>query len=165
MAIKWLVNEGELTYVDARSDHEYKFPEQYDFAWKKATRDQHVKGEFPHVSLDDLVFVETINGDLTVKVEDNTLSGKGIYSEPVENIDQTLDDADIYYANLGSLVLFKIRPYQEDNYRYFVFNVKVQQVQRVDSLKYSCVTLETNPRIAIRCISFQTPFIFPSKRA
>ncbi len=138
---KWVINEGNLDYVDARSDHEYKFEAQHDFTWKKTTRDQHRNGAHAHVSLDDLVYVETIGGDLTIKVEDNTSTGKGIYSEPVDNSDQTLDDADIFYANLGNLILIKIKPYQEDDYRYFIFNVKVQEVRRVDAIKDTCVLL------------------------
>ena len=138
---KWLINEGNLEYVDARSDHEYKFEAQHDFTWKKTSREQHRSGKHGHVSLDDLVYVETIGGDLTIKVEDNTSTGKGIYAEPVENQDQTLDDADIYYANLGNLILIKIRPYQEEQFRYFIFNVKVQEVRRVDAIKDTCVLL------------------------
>ena len=49
----------------------------------------------------DTVFVETVGGDLTVKVENNTETGLGIYSEPVEDANQSLDDAEIAYARLG----------------------------------------------------------------
>ena len=44
------------------------------------------------------LFVETIGGDLTIKIEDNTDSGKGIFAEPVNYKEQGLDDADISYA-------------------------------------------------------------------
>lgn len=138
---KWLIKDGSLTYIDARSDHEYKFPAQHEFTWKKTTREQHHNGEHPHISLDDVVYVETVGGDLTVKVEDNTTTGQGIYSEPVDEKDQTLDDADVYYANLGNLIVFKIKPYQEKEYRHFVYNVKVQEVRRIDAIKDSCVLL------------------------
>ena len=37
-------------------------------------------------------------GDLTIKIEDNTATGDGIYSEPVEDRNQKLDDAEIQYA-------------------------------------------------------------------
>ena len=74
----------------------------------------HQGGLHPHISIEDRVFVETVGGDLTIKIENNTASGEGIYSEPVDNPDQTLDDAEIYYAIVGNLILLKIRPYQEE---------------------------------------------------
>ena len=43
----------------------------------------------------DTLFVETTGGDLTIKVENNTETGLGIYSEPVEDKTQSLDDADL----------------------------------------------------------------------
>ena len=58
-------------------------------------------------------FVETVGGDLTIKIEDNTEDGTGVYSEPVRNADQVLDDAEIFYAIVGNLILLKIKPYQE----------------------------------------------------
>ncbi len=139
---KWVVNEDHtLTYVDNRSDHEYRFPPQHEFEWRRATRDQHRGGEFPHVSIDDRIFVETTGGDLTVKVEDNTETGAGIYAEPVDDPDQTLDDAEFHYAVLGNLILLKIKPYREEAYRYIVYNEKVQEARRIDTIKDACVLL------------------------
>ncbi|MDP5172229.1 MAG: DNA repair ATPase [Bacteroidia bacterium] len=138
---KWALNDGQLHYLGNRFDHEYQFPKQHEFAWQKVGRDQHRRGLHPHVSILDRVFVETIGGDLTVKVEDNTDSGLGIYAEPVEYPDQTLDDAEYHFADLGNIILLKIRPYQEKVTRYFIFNQKLQQVLRVDSLSESCVLL------------------------
>ncbi|UOG73210.1 DNA repair ATPase [Hymenobacter tibetensis] len=138
---KWLLQGDTLTYLDNRSDHEYTFPPQHEFQWKRATRDMQRGGKHPHVSIEDKVFVETIGGDLTIKVEDNTATGQGILSEPVDNKDQTLDDSEIYYAVIGNLILLKIRPYQEQQYRYFIFNHRLQQAQRLDALADACVLL------------------------
>jgi hypothetical protein len=138
---KWLLQDGKLQYIDNRSDHEVQFPPQHEFQWKRATRDQHSYGAHPHVSIEDRVFVEAVGGDLTVKVEDNTDSGEGIYSEPVDNPDQTLDDAEIHYAIVGNLVLLRIRPYQERQHRHLVFNAKLQRVTRIDSIADACVLL------------------------
>lgn len=140
-AFKWNIKGKQLIYVDNRSEYEIAFPEQHEFQWIKTTRDQHVGGEHPHISIDDIVFVETVSGDLTIKIEDNTSSGKGIYSEPVEHKDQTLDDALIYYAIVGNLVVLKIQPYQEKDFRYLVFNNKVKTVTRIDALEKSGVLL------------------------
>ncbi|MBD3638330.1 MAG: DNA repair ATPase [Crocinitomicaceae bacterium] len=144
---KWLNKDGKLEYEGNRSDHEYKYPEQHQFRWRKVGRDHHVAGDHPHISIDDVVFVETLGGDLTIKVEDNTSTGRGIYSEPVKNKDQTLDDADIFYSRVGNLVLLKIRPYQEDDYRYLVYNHKVQEVQRIDAIADSCILLPNDQGI------------------
>ncbi|AYA36069.1 AAA family ATPase [Hymenobacter oligotrophus] len=138
---KWLVQGEALTYLDNRSDHEYTFPPQHEFSWKRATRDMQRAGKHPHISIEDKVFVETVGGDLTIKVEDNTKTGQGIYSEPVDNKDQTLDDAEIHYAVVGQLVLLKIRPYQEQQFRYFLYNTKLRQAQRLDALADACVLL------------------------
>ncbi len=138
---KWLIQGSSLTYVDNRSDHEVRFSNESNFKFIEATRDDQRLGVHSHVSILDKVFVETIGGDLTIKVEDNTTKGKGIYSEDVEDKDQNLDDADIYYADLGQLIILKIRPYKEKHYRYFVFNNKLKQVIRIDSIKDACLTL------------------------
>ncbi|GAB2793741.1 hypothetical protein HNQ93_003782 [Hymenobacter luteus] len=138
---KWLLQGDTLTYLDNRSDHEYTFPPQHEFQWKRATRDMQRGGKHPHISIEDKVFVETIGGDLTIKVEDNTSTGQGILSEPVDNKDQTLDDSEIYFAVVGNLILLKIRPYQEQQYRYFIFNHKLKTAQRLDALADACVLL------------------------
>ncbi|WP_181304014.1 DNA repair ATPase [Rufibacter sp. XAAS-G3-1] len=141
---KWALQAGKLTYLDNRSDHEYTFPNQHDFVWKRVTREAHRKGKHPHISIEDKVFVETIGGDLTIKVEDNTESGHGIYSEPVDDKDQTLDDSELYYSIIGNLILLKIKPYRENNYRYLVYNAKLKEARRIDAIQDCCVFLPEN---------------------
>ena len=139
---KWLINgDGSLEYLGNRFDHEYKFPPQQEFEWKRAHRDMQRSGEHPHVSIEDKIFVETVGGDLTIKIEDNTDSGKGIYEEDVTDVDQTLDDAEILYSTVGPLILLKILPYREEDFRYLVFNEKTQDVHRLDAIGQSCVLL------------------------
>ncbi len=101
----------------------------------------HRSGRNPHASIEDRVFVETVGGDLTVKIEDNTETGEGIYSEPVDDPDQTLNDAEIYYATIGNVILMKIRPYQEQQFRYILYNEKLQKALRLDAVKDACVLL------------------------
>jgi hypothetical protein len=138
---KWAIQGQSLVYLDNRSDHEFRYPPQYEFQWTRTTRDQHRAGVHPHVSIQDRVFVETVGGDLTIKIENNTDSGEGIYSEEVENKDQTLDDAEMYYAVVGSNILLKIRPYQEQQFRYIIYNEKIQRAQRLDAIADACVLL------------------------
>jgi len=140
-SLKWKITDAGLVYVDNRSDHEVKFPAQHEFDWKRPPRESFQEGRHPHISIEDRVFVETVGGDLTIKIENNTESGEGIYSEEVEHADQTLDDAEVLYAIVGSIVLIKIRPYQENTFRYFIYNEKLEQVWRIDSIAHSCVLL------------------------
>ena len=139
-AFKWLILDGALKYIDARSEQEVRFPEQFEFRWVEAGRDMQRNGRHPHVSILDRCFVETVGGDLTIKVEDNTGSGMGIYSETVEFEDQTLDDGEYHFADLGNLIALKIKPYQETA-RFFIFNDKNQEVTRVNALEDSGVLL------------------------
>ncbi len=140
-SFRWRVAAGSIEYLDNRSEHEVQDPPQHEFLWKRTTREQHRYGAHPHISIDDRIFVETVGGDLTIKVENNTDSGQGIYAEPVDNPDQTLDDAEIHYAIVGNLILLKMRPYQEELTRYLVFNGKVGQAMRLDEIGTSCVML------------------------
>ncbi|MGJ8642982.1 MAG: DNA repair ATPase [Luteolibacter sp.] len=139
---KWqITGDGTLKYEGNRSEHECKYPELVEFKWQRAHRDMHRAGEHPHISVEDRVYVETVGGDLTIKIEDNTASGQGIYSEPVDDNDQSLDDAEIFYATVGSLIILRVLPYLETLHRYLVFNEKTGEVHRLDGIGESCVLL------------------------
>ena len=140
-AFKWQIVGDTLKYIDARSDHEVRTPPQHEFEWLRTHRELHRDGLHPHITVEDRIFVETVGGDLTIKVEDNTDIGSGIYEEPVENVDQTLDDAEIFYAIVENLIVLKIKPYQENQYRYIVYSEKVQQARRCDAVADACVLL------------------------
>lgn len=144
-AFKWQRNDdGSLTYIDNRSDHEVQLPPQHGFEWVRTNRDMQCSGTHPHISIEDRIFVETIGGDLTIKVEDNTATGEGIFTEAVQNPDQTLDDAEIWYACVESLILLKILPYQEKDYRYIVYSDKLRKAHRIDAIADACVLLPQN---------------------
>ena len=139
---RWnLAPDGSIAYVDNRGERDIALPPSHDFEWTTVTREDLVEGRHPHVNILDTVFVETVGGDLTVKVENNTESGLGIYSEPVEDRNQSLTDAEIAYARLGLLILLKVRPYREQETRYLVFNSRTRQVERIDAIGVSCVQL------------------------
>jgi hypothetical protein len=141
---KWAFNDGNIRFIDSRAEVEYRavaYPPQHEFRWFTPDRESYRYGDHPHVSIEDRVFVETIGGDLTIKVEDNTASGEGIYAEPVEDKFQKVDDAEIGYGIVGHLIILKIRPYKEAQARYFIFNEKTQTVARVDAIGQSCALL------------------------
>lgn len=132
---------AQVAYVDNRGERDIELPPAYDFEWIETTREQMINGKYPHMNILDTIFVETVGGDLTIKIEDNTESGQGIYSEPVDDRTQSLTDAQIDYAKVGSLILLKILPYREDSYRYFVYNTLTEAVLRLDAIGQSCVQL------------------------
>ena len=139
---KWrMPGNGSLEYLGTRFDHEYKFPPQQEFEWIRAHRDMHRSGPYPHISIADRLFVETVGGDLTLKIEDNTTTGEGIYHEDITDRDQSLDDAEIFYAIIGPLILLRILPYREELYRHLVYNEKTKTVHRLDAIGDSCVLL------------------------
>lgn len=140
--LRWSVSPtGEVKYIDNSGVRDNTPVPSHDFVWKAVGREDHVSGRHPHISIRDKVFVEAVGGDLTIKIEDNTEDGRGIYREPVDDPNQALGDAEIHYAELGNLILIKIRPYREEKTRYFVFNVVTQTVVRIDAIGQSCVQL------------------------
>jgi hypothetical protein len=139
---RWVVGkDGRVEYIDSRGEREHVFPPTHDFEWTPTTREDFVQGRHPHVNVLDEVFVECVGGDLTVKVENNTEDGLGIYREKVDEADQSLDDAQILFAKLGTLVLLKVLPYRETSWRYLVFNTRTQKVVRIDAIGQACVQL------------------------
>jgi len=145
-AFKWLIKDDQLIYVDDRSIHEVRKATQHDFEWIKTDLGNRRLGLHPHISVLDKVFIEATNGDITFKIENNTDTGKGIFSEPVRNKDQQLDDASYYYADLGNLIAIKIKPYQED-FRAYIFNVRTRQVIPIPTLLDAGILLPDNQGI------------------
>ncbi len=145
--LRWRIEpDGKVVYVDDRGDRDHAalFPQPYDFEWTEVTRDNQVSGKYPHYNLLDTLFVECVHGDLTIKVENNTESGQGIYSEPVQDANQSLDDARVFYAAIGKpggLVVLKILPFRETAWRYLVFDTRSQKVIRADGIGLGCRSL------------------------
>ncbi len=140
---RWSVSPDGKTieYIDNRGERDIQLPPPFDFEWIETKREDIVHGRHPHINILDTVFVETVGGDLTIKVENNTKDGLGIYREPVDDETQSLDDADVFYASVGALLLLKIRPYKEEQWRYLIFNTLNEGVVRIDAVGESCVQL------------------------
>ncbi|MFJ8557199.1 DNA repair ATPase [Streptomyces microflavus] len=127
-------------FLDAQGERDHVFPPSHDFEWTVAGREAHVPGRHPHIAIGKGggLFVDTVGGTLTVKVADDTESPDGIYEEPVEEPLQSLADADVEYAEVGPLVLLRVRPYKETAWRHLVFNSLLSTVQRLDSIGPAC---------------------------
>ncbi len=145
--LRWRIEpDGRVMYVDDRGDRDLAgvYPASHDFEWREVTREQQVAGKHPHYNLLDTLFVETVGGTLTIKVEDNTESGQGVHDEPVDDPNQTLDDARIFYAPIGKpggLILLKILPFRETAWRYLVFDTRSKRVVRADGIGQGCRSL------------------------
>ena len=139
---RWAIDiENNINYIDNRGERDNVYPPSHDFEWISTTRNDHIVGKYPHISILDAVFVETIGGTLTIKIENNTEDGLGIYREPVDDPNQSLTDAQIRYVKLGILIVLKIRPYREEHWRYLIFNTLTKQVNRIDAIGQGCIQL------------------------
>lgn len=127
-------------FLDAQGERDHVFPPSHDFEWTIAGREAHVPGRHPHIAIGKGggLFLDTLGGTLTVKVTDDTESPDGIYEEPVDEPLQSLADADVEYAEVGPLVLLRVRPYKETAWRHLVFNSLLSTVQRLDSIGPAC---------------------------
>ncbi|MFG2689877.1 DNA repair ATPase [Streptomyces sp. NPDC048405] len=137
--LRWeLTEDGRAAFLDARGERDDVFPPAHDFEWTAATREDHVLGRHPHVSVRGEFYVSAVGGALTVKLEDDTETADGIHSEPVDEPLQSLADADIAHARVGALILLRVRPYKEDADRHLVFNTLTKSVLRLDGIGAAC---------------------------
>ncbi|MGA5407222.1 DNA repair ATPase [Streptomyces lavendulocolor] len=138
--LRWsLAPSGEVRFLDARGERDHVLPDPYDFTWTGTTRDDHVLGRHPHIAVaGGTVFVSTVGGALTVKTENDTETGEGVHSEPVEEPLQSLADAEVAYAVVGVLILLRVRPYKEETWRHLVFHTLTRSVVRLDGIGQSC---------------------------
>ncbi|MCY0955241.1 DNA repair ATPase [Streptomyces sp. H27-S2] len=146
--LRWsLTSAGEARFLDAQGERDHVFPPAHDVEWRETTRDDHILGRHPHTSIDGRLFVSTLGGALTVKTEDDTETGECIYREPVDEPLQSLADAEVAYATVGTLILLRIRPYKEETRRHLVFNTVTNIVVRLDGIGQSCHRLHDDEGI------------------
>ncbi|MFH8881776.1 DNA repair ATPase [Streptomyces californicus] len=140
--LRWALNADGTpgAFLDAQGERDHVFPPSHDVAWTVAGRDAHVTGRHPHIAIGKGggLFVATVGGALTVKTTDDTESPDGIYEEPVDEPLQSLADADVEYAEVGPLVLLRVRPYKETVWRHLVFNSLLSTVERLDGIGPAC---------------------------
>ncbi|MFF2007592.1 DNA repair ATPase [Streptomyces sp. NPDC058195] len=131
-------------FLDARGDRDHVFPPSHDFTWTVAGREAHVPGRHPHIAVGGdspdhaPLFVDTLGGHLTVKAVNDTDTPEGIYREPVAEPLQSLADAEVGHATIGPLILLRVRPYNEETWRYLVFNSLLGTVRRLDGIGPAC---------------------------
>ncbi|WP_217170087.1 DNA repair ATPase [Streptomyces sp. AC512_CC834] len=137
--LRWtLTEDGRARFLDARGERDDVFPPSHDFEWTGASREDHVLGRHPHVSVRGEFYVSAVGGTLTVKLDNDTETDRGIHGEPVAEPLQALADADIAHARVGALILLRVRPYKEDTDRHLVFNTLTKSVVRLDGIGLAC---------------------------
>ncbi|MEW1866733.1 DNA repair ATPase [Streptomyces caelestis] len=138
--LRWTIPEDgrSAVFLDARGDRDHARTPPADIAWTPTTREDHVLGRHPHVSVQGEVFVDTLGGTLTVKTENDTDTPDGIHGEPVDEPLQSLADAEIAHARVGPLILLRILPYKETDPRHLVFNTLTRSVVRLDGIGQGC---------------------------
>ncbi|MFD3659942.1 DNA repair ATPase [Streptomyces sp. NPDC058659] len=140
--LRWSVGpSGETRFLDALGERDHVFPPSRDVDWVETTRDDHVQGRHPHISLGGRLFVSTVGGTLTVKTENDAETAEGVYVEPVDEPLQALADAEVAYAVVGALILVRVRPYKEEVKRHLVFNALTGTVVRLDGIGQACLRL------------------------
>ncbi|MFI0352244.1 DNA repair ATPase, partial [Actinomadura sp. 9N407] len=127
--------DGSVRYLDNRGERDHVRPPSHDFAWTEATREDHVTGPHPYISIGGEVLVDTLGGTLTLAVEEG---GAPIHTEPVDEPLQSLADADVHHARVGALILLRVRPYNETAWRHLVFNTRTKTVTRLDGIAQAC---------------------------
>ncbi|MEU3253390.1 DNA repair ATPase [Streptomyces sp. NPDC006997] len=137
--LRWAVaDDDSVAFLDARGERDHVLPAAQDVEWTATTREDHVLGRHPHVRVQDGIYVDTLGGTLTVKTDDDTETGEGVYAEPVDEPLQSLADADIAHARVGPLILLRIRPYKETADRHLVLNTLTRTVVRLDGIGRAC---------------------------
>ena len=132
---RWTVSpDGDVAYIDNRGERDYARPNQFDFEWSLVTRDDFTTGRNPYVNILDRVFVDPTNGTLTIRIENNTPDGQLLLTETVENAEQSLADSQIEYASLGDIIVLRVRPYNEPDFRGFVVNTLAGTARRNDAI-------------------------------
>lgn len=141
-AFRWQIHQdGKVTYIDNRGERDIKLPPPYDFEWTTAERSHYAAGRLPQFALFDKVFVTVEKGKLIWRIEDNTELGETIFQEAVEDTHQSLDDLDVRFAQIGTLVVMLITPYGEKATRGYIFDNRTQRITRADALDSACVQL------------------------
>ena len=140
---RWSLDSGgtDVRYVDNRGERDMAPAAAYDFEWAPATREMIVSGRQPRISILDSVYVQLDNGDLVLKIENNTASGQALYRHPLVEKNQSLPDLQIAYARVGGLILLKVRPYKEERFQYLVCNPLTRAITRIDEIGQACQQL------------------------
>ncbi len=134
VVLRWTVAiDGTVSFVDARGDRDYTWPDSHDMTWVRSTREDQRPGTHPTVSVLDEVFVGFRGGRLQLRIEDGTPGGRVETDEPVEVPGQSLADVGVSYAEFGEELAISVELYSEPP-RFYLFGRRTRSGTRVDAL-------------------------------
>ncbi|QKW18181.1 DNA repair ATPase [Kitasatospora sp. NA04385] len=143
--LRWQLDDtGRARYLDARGERGHPRPDAQQVAWVPAGRDDHVPGRPPRLSLGGELLLATEGGVLRLTAPD----GRDLHEEPLDEPLQTLADAEIGHARTDTLLLVRIRPYQEATVRHLLCHLPTGRVTRIDALGQACLRLPGDQGLA-----------------
>ncbi|MFJ5884299.1 DNA repair ATPase [Kitasatospora cineracea] len=151
-ALRWQLDaDGRAAYLDARGERERPRPDRQQLAWTAAGRDDQAPGRPPRLSLGGELLLATEGGVLRLTTPDGT----ELHREPLDEPLQTLADAEIGHARAGTLLLVRIKPYQETTVRHLACHLPTGRVTRIDALGQAALRLPGDQGLAFPggCVS------------
>ncbi|MDT0445625.1 DNA repair ATPase [Streptomyces johnsoniae] len=140
--LRWRLHpEGHAEYLDAKGERDHLAPVAEALTWTPAAREDHVAGKYPHIGVQDTLYVSTVGGSLTIKTENDTTTPDGVHREPVDDPLQSLADAAVAHARVGPLLLLRVLPYNERAPRHLVHNTRTGEIIRLDGIGRDCRVL------------------------
>ncbi|WP_369182985.1 DNA repair ATPase [Streptomyces sp. Y1] len=146
--LRWLApDEGRPSYHDGRGERDHTPADGQQLDWTPLTRDDQLPaapGTPPRADLAGELHLGVDGGRLTLTAPD----GRALHHEPLAEALQTLADARIAHARLGTLLLVRVRPYQEETVRHLVVHLPTGTVTRIDALGQACLRLPADQGVA-----------------
>ncbi|MEV7188164.1 DNA repair ATPase [Kitasatospora sp. NPDC093102] len=145
--LRWRLDDARPGYLDGRGERDHTPADGRQLPWTTLTRDDQLPagpGRPPRADLAGELLVGVDGGRLTIAAPD----GRELHREPLVEALQTLADARIAHARLGTLLLVRVRPYQEETERHLVVHLPTGTVTRIDALGQACLRLPADQGVA-----------------
>ncbi|MFG2842657.1 DNA repair ATPase [Kitasatospora sp. NPDC048296] len=145
--LRWLLDDERAAYRDGRGERDHTPADGQQLEWTALTRDDQLPaapGTPPRADLAGRLHLEVDGGRLSLLTPD----GRELHREPLAEALQTLADAQIAHARLGTLLLVRVRPYQEETVRHLVVHLPTGKVTRIDALGRACLRLPADQGVA-----------------
>ncbi|MFD8703971.1 DNA repair ATPase [Kitasatospora sp. NPDC059648] len=145
--LRWRLDDDRADYQDGRGERDHAPAEGQQLDWTPLTRDDQLTAEpgtAPRADLAGELHLGVDGGRLTLTAPD----GRELHHEPLAEALQTLADAQIAHARLATLLLVRVRPYQEETLRHLVVHLPTGRVTRIDALGQACLRLPADQGVA-----------------
>lgn len=145
--LRWHLDDDRVSYQDGRGERDHTPADGQQLDWTPLTRDDQLPaapGTAPRADLAGELHLGVDGGRLTLTTPD----GRELHHEPLAEALQTLADAQIAHARLATLLLVRVRPYQEETVRHLVVHLPTGRVTRIDALGQACLRLPADQGVA-----------------